>query len=62
MFAVNRPVIFVSHHSVIGGGRPVWQRADAANAVFHCGAAREGLGHSSTEMRVAVLSRALADS
>ena len=62
VFAVNRPVIFVSHHSVIGGGRPVWQRADAANAVFHCGAAREGLGHSSTEMRVAVLSRALADS
>lgn len=53
---VNKPVIFVSHWSRIGDGRELGQRADAAQGIFHCGAALEGKGHCSSEMRLALFS------
>ena len=57
IFLVNKPVCFVSHHSRVGAGLPVWSKHDAASAIFHFGVALEGEAHSSTEMRTAIFTR-----
>lgn len=62
VYAVNQPVLFVSHKTTCDadmntGAVPTTALRDTArDAIFHCGATAQGLGHASTEMRVALLS------
>ena len=56
VYAVNRPVVFISHETRNDGSTLVKSTAPACQAVFHCGATLQDLHHVSTEMRLALFS------
>lgn len=58
VYAINRPVIFISHETRYNDGSFANNSTThpASKAIFHCGATLQDLGHASTEMRMALFS------